>query len=82
MGTRFQIWVEKGWGIGEARGLRLLAADELAELRDEGKYGVGEMSGGVGSNIVGSWVFWVGADDQPSLSRSFYRDGLFGEIWG
>ncbi len=31
MGTRFQIWVEKGWGIGEAQGLQLLAADELAE---------------------------------------------------
>ncbi len=31
MGTRFEIWVEKGWGIGEARGLRWLAADELAE---------------------------------------------------
>ncbi len=31
MGTRFQIRVEIGWGIEEARGLRLLAADELAE---------------------------------------------------
>ncbi len=31
MGTRFKIRVETVWGIRGARGLRFLAADELAE---------------------------------------------------
>ncbi len=79
-------WLEEGGLFGRARDF--MGDGGHFWQGDEGKYGVGERSGGVGSNIGGSGVFWVGlqrvrgADDQPSLSRSFYRDGLFGEIWG
>ncbi len=51
----------------------------------DGYYWVEEIGGGVGSSSGGVGVFDVGlrrvpgADDQPSTSRSFYRNGWF---WG
>ncbi len=75
----------EGGLFGRAGALFTVVSAGKGAISGKGHYRVGERGEGVGCNSGGAGVFWVGlgrvrgADDQPSLSRSFYRDRWF---WG